>query len=639
MYIPEHQIEDIRLRSDIVEIIGEHVRLSPRGKNYIGLCPFHSEKTPSFNVNPGLGIYKCFGCGKSGNVFRFLMDLEHESFPEVVRQLAARAGIVIEQEEQTDDERQKQSRHDAAHRALAAACEYYHGLLFSPTGERALRYVHQRGFDDAVVTSFELGYSADEWHALHSELLRKGYSEQCLEDAGLIISRDDGTRYDRFRGRLMFPIHDALGRIVGFGARTMEKSHDGAKYINSPQSLVYDKSRVLYGLFQAKSAIRQLDMAILTEGYADTISLHQFGFTNAIASSGTALTSEQLSLLSRYTKNLCLIYDGDEAGISAMMRGGEIALSAGFDLRIVSLPPGEDPDTFVHSHGASAFASAVREAGSFIDFVAQRFVSQGMFGSSKSSAEAIRELTRLVALIDDTLQREFLIRHLAQHFSLREELLYAEVQKWHPNQQGLSSRRSTSSDRYAASARSSVSAPISEPDAAENRQKSVPVHMLAEEKALLRWAIKDQSALGVMVQEFGVNEQTFPTPMAQHVFKAVEHAVHNGVEIASLLGNEEHLSAEEQDVVTELLFSDEQPSQNWSKFDVTINEIDITLLIPNLLLGLELEAVQREIKDLLTQIREHHDDESLLVRFHQLSKQRTELEQKLRDIRTDEEEE
>ncbi|MFM8472590.1 MAG: DNA primase, partial [Candidatus Kapaibacterium sp.] len=354
MHIPEHIIEEVRHRSDIVETVGEHVRLQKRGKNFLGLCPFHSEKTPSFNVNPELGIYKCFGCGKSGSAINFIMDHQAMSFPEAVRFLARRIGVVIEDEQQTDAERLEHSRTDAAHRALAAACEYYEERLRDSVGKVAMTYLSGRGFDEATLRAFHCGYAPDDWQSTSVELLRRGFSEQTMEDAGLIIRRDDGGMYDRFRGRVMFPIHDSMGRVVGFGARALHPDSGGAKYVNSPQSRVYDKSRVVYGLFQAKQEIRKLDRVILTEGYADTITLHRSGFTNAVASSGTALTTEQLNLIGRYSKNLVIAYDGDDAGLTAAMKAIELALPQGFDVSIVSLPDKDDPDTFVRSKGAEA---------------------------------------------------------------------------------------------------------------------------------------------------------------------------------------------------------------------------------------------------------------------------------------------
>ncbi len=625
MHIPEHLVEEIRSRSDIVEVIGEHVQLQKRGKNFLGLCPFHSEKTPSFNVNPELGIYKCFGCGKSGNVYKFLMEHNGLTFPDSVKLLAQRVGIVIQEDEKSSEQLEEQTRHDSAHRALAAAADFFQRCLFSPRGAVAMKYIHQRGFDEPMIKSFHLGYALDEWQALTNELVRLGFSEQCLEDAGLVIRRDDGSIHDRFRGRVIFPIHDSMGRTVGFGARSLSSDKAQAKYINSPQSIVYDKSRVLYGLFQAKQSIRQQNSALLTEGYADTISLHQFGFSNTIASSGTALTPEQLTLLSRYTKNLIIVYDGDEAGIKAATRGVELALQAGFEVTIVVLPNGEDPDTFIREHGSSAFDSYIRDARTFIDFLADRFKAQGMFNSAKGQADAVRELMRLVSLVTDHLQREFLIRNLSQKFTLREELLYAELK-----------HTSGHSSTYIQPRREQQRSPAPQsPQAAARLVSSI----LSEERALLRWAMKDQTTLGLMVHEFGISSQTFPTPTAQRIFVAVEHAVHNGIDVASLLTDSEHLSDEEQAIISDLLFSEEQPSDNWKHFEVTINEIDITLVIPNTLLRLRLQSVLAELRTLQQSFRENSDDTEALQRFQILSKMRTELEEEVRQLRADTEDE
>lgn len=309
MLYPEHLLDEIRQRTDIVEIVSETVQLRRSGKGFLGLCPFHPDKKPSMNVNPDLGIFKCFSCGKGGNVFHFVMSKHGLTFPEAIRMLAERAGVPLPEDEIKDPEAQlKFSRKEAAYKVIESAEAYFRAQLKQSSGQLTYSYFIRRGFDDDIQQLFGLGYSPDSWTQTLQYLSEQGFSEQAMEDAGLILRRDkDNSAYDRFRGRAMFPIHDHLGKAIGFGARRMQEDDNQPKYINSPQSLIYDKSRVLYGLAQAKSTIRTLGHALLTEGYADTISLVQAGFGNAVASSGTALTVEQLQLLSRYTKTLpCL---------------------------------------------------------------------------------------------------------------------------------------------------------------------------------------------------------------------------------------------------------------------------------------------------------------------------------------------
>ncbi len=619
MHIPEHVIEEVRHRSDIVEVIGEHVRLQKRGKNFLGLCPFHSEKTPSFNVNPELGIYKCFGCGKSGSVINFVMDHDALSFPESVRFLARRIGMVIEDEQQTDAERQEHTRTDAAHKVLAAACEYYEEQLRGPAGKVAWKYLSGRGFDESTIRGFHCGYAPDDWQSTSVELMRRGFSEQTMEDAGLIIRRDDGGMYDRFRGRIMFPIHDSMGRAVGFGARVLLGDSGGAKYVNSPQSRVYDKSRIVYGLFQAKQEIRKQDRVILTEGYADTITLHQSGFTNAVASSGTALTAEQLKLIARYSKNLVVAYDGDDAGINAAMKAIELAIPLGFDVSVVSLPDKEDPDTFVRSRGADAFTRHLREAQSFIDFLAERYKVQGQLATPKGTAEAVRSLVKLVATIDDALQREFLLRQVSARFAMREEMLYAE----------MSHIKGTSASHAYKPSGSTSQRPVPTPASPLMRQSHGS--LTSEERSLVLCGLRSEEALRIMDTEFGISEQMFTSDVARNIFSALMHAQHNGLERTTVVTDPGVLSEEERAIVSEMLFTDRQPSEGWTRFSVELHQTDVRLVIADAVLRIRLRVVLRELGDVKDAIQRDESIE-LLQRFQDLTRQRQDLESEMRRI-------
>jgi DNA primase len=321
MRIPDQIIEQIRHDTDIVEVISDFVVLKKRGRNFLGLCPFHNEKTPSFNVLPEKGIFKCFGCGKGGDAITFLREHQKISYPEALKLLAERLGISLPDD--TDDHAQGESnRYENAYNVLRLAGNFFYKNLYADIGSEALQYVRLRGFSEETVKKFALGFSPDSFSATMSELKALGVSEEALLDAGLVGKKEEtGRVYDRFRGRLMFPIQNPTGRVIGFGGRRMnDEDTASAKYLNSPQSLVYNKSEVLYGIFQAKDALRQLGYAILVEGYADLLSVHQAGFQNVVASSGTALTKEQLRLLSRFCKRIKIVYDSDKAGINAALR-------------------------------------------------------------------------------------------------------------------------------------------------------------------------------------------------------------------------------------------------------------------------------------------------------------------------------
>ncbi|HRT67855.1 MAG TPA: DNA primase, partial [Bacteroidota bacterium] len=358
--------QEILERSDIVEIISESVFLKKVGKNFVGLCPFHSEKTPSFNVSQEKKIYKCFGCGRSGNVFTFLMENNGMTFREAMNYLAKRYGIAIDT---TQENKEKKSKQEDILNVMEEATNYYQSLLKKKSGASCREYFEKRGISQQTIEEFRLGYSPDSFNETSNYLRSKGYSDEILLDAGLLVQNEKGNLYDRFRGRAMFPITDIFGRVIAFGARLISDDKSQPKYINSPQTMLYDKSSVLYGLSQAKSQIINKKEAILVEGYMDVITMHQWGYKNAVASSGTSLTAEQLKLLSRYTKNLNILYDADEAGQNAAERAIEIALQQEFDISIITLPEGEDPDSILREQGPNAFRKYLDGKLNFIEFL------------------------------------------------------------------------------------------------------------------------------------------------------------------------------------------------------------------------------------------------------------------------------
>ncbi len=362
-------INQIRDRSDILDIIGEVVELHRKGGNYFGRCPFHNEKTPSFSVSPERGIYKCFGCGAAGSVVTFMMKYHGLSFQDSIKELARRAGIVIPTEFVSAKTKEKLTYDEQLLNSLFSASTFFQQMLGTTAGKIATAYLSKRGFSPKIIESFQLGYSPDSFNALTNHLEKQGFSQKVLLDAGLLVeNKEKNTIYDRFRNRLMFPIHNSIGKIIAFGARQLTDEPDQPKYINSPQTQVYDKSRVLYGYFQAKNEIRAKKFAILAEGYADVISLHEGGFRNAVASSGTSLTREQLDLLLRICSRIYISYDSDNAGLIATQRALEMALEKGFDTRIVCLPDGEDPDSMIKKYGQSIYQKYLDEALSFVEF-------------------------------------------------------------------------------------------------------------------------------------------------------------------------------------------------------------------------------------------------------------------------------
>src|SRR5574338_690089 len=428
MRIPETKIEEIRNSISIVDIISEYVQLRKRGKNYIGLCPFHSEKTPSFTVTEEKQIFHCFGCHAGGNVFKFLMDYKKISFVEAVQEIAQQQGIEINYDDEGFNE--KQSEQEVLYDINTEAARYFsNNLLNDAEGEIARNYFQKRNLKVQTMRSFGLGYAHNGWENLVNFLKEKNIDLEKALQLGLIGRNNDGRVYDKLAGRIIFPIFSPNGRVVAFAGRKLREDDSGGKYINSPESIIYIKGRILYGLSHAKDDIRKLDKAIIVEGYMDLISLYQAGVKNVVAVSGTALTDDQAQLLSRYTKNVVLLFDADAAGIKASMRSIEILLKRDYDVKISTLPKGEDPDSYVTKFGKDAFDEIIKRAENFLEYQTAYYEAQGMFDDPTRMAEAIRDLVKPIALVDDELKRNILMRSIARKFNLREKLLEAELDK------------------------------------------------------------------------------------------------------------------------------------------------------------------------------------------------------------------
>ncbi len=427
MRIPEEKIEEVRAAADIVDVVSGFVRLRKAGRNYTGLCPFHREKTPSFNVNPERGIFKCFGCGKGGNAVTFLMEMEKISFVDAVEMLAERYNIVLTREG-TPMRPETREEIEEMYEANRLAARFFYDTLQGDAGAVGRAYFDKRGWKENTRRTFGLGFAPDAWHDFLNHARAAGISDEMLERTGLIVRKEGGNSYDRFRGRVIFPIFSVSKKVLGFGARTL-KGDEQPKYLNSPETPVYVKSKVLYGLAQSHRAIRDADAVILVEGYADLISLYQEGITNVVATSGTALTPEQVYLLSRYTRNFFFLYDADSAGMSAMLRGIDIILESDCDARIVQLSAGEDPDSYVRKYGADGVRERLGEAVSFVDFVTARFQAEGGLDSPEGKAQAVHRIVELIAKMDDAIRREFYIRDISQKYGIYENLLYQELEK------------------------------------------------------------------------------------------------------------------------------------------------------------------------------------------------------------------
>ena len=433
-------IDRIYAAANIVDINGDYVTLKKKGVNYQACCPFHNEKTPSFVVSPSKGVFKCFGCGKGGNAVTFVMEHESVSYPEALRMVAKRYGIEVEERAMTEEDVRRNNDRESMFALNGWASEYFSKYLTgNPEGKSVgLSYFSQkRGFSEATIRKFGLGFCSARGDALTQAALAAGYKEEFLVSTGLSIKREsDGRLYDRFRDRVMFPVHNISGRVVAFGGRTLRTDKSVAKYQNSPESEIYSKKRELYGLYFAKKAIQQQDFAIMVEGYTDVISMHQSGVENVVASSGTSLTTEQIQLLHRFTRNITVIYDGDSAGIHASLRGIDMILKEGMNVRVVLLPPEHDPDSFARAHTADEVHAYVREhEEDFLTFKAKLMLREAGSDPIKRS-EVIGDMVRSIVQIPDSIQRAVFIKECSRIMDVDEGVLVAEVARKRATQSG-----------------------------------------------------------------------------------------------------------------------------------------------------------------------------------------------------------
>jgi DNA primase len=432
----------------IEEVVGDFVDLKKRGSSLLGLCPFHNEKTPSFNVSVSKGIYKCFGCGEGGHAVDFIMKHEKYSYPEAIRYLAKKYHIEVEEDERSEEQQQVHDRRESLLIVTNWASALFQDSLWNtPEGQSvALSYFRERGYRDDIIRKFELGYSPESWDFLYSRAVKDGHSESYLEETGLVIKKEGGRTYDRFRSRVMFPIHNLTGRALGFGGRTLKTDKKVPKYVNSPESDIYHKSNVLYGLYFAKKAIVTNDHCYLVEGYADVISMHQAGVENVVASSGTSLTAEQIKLIARFTKNVTILYDGDAAGIKASLRGTDMFLKEGLNVKVLLFSDGHDPDSYIKKFGPKSFGSYVKEnEQDFISFKTQILLKDAGNDPVKR-AGVIREVVESIALIPDQIKASLFIRDCSTKLDIEERILISELNKMRLQQARKSAPREQAPD-------------------------------------------------------------------------------------------------------------------------------------------------------------------------------------------------
>ena len=619
MRIPESKIEEIRESVDIVDVISPHVQLRKRGKNFIGLCPFHSEKTPSFTVSEEKQIFHCFGCHTGGNVFKFLTEFHKISFVEAVQELAEQQGISIEFDKQEYTE--QQSEQEVLYDINTEAARYFlNNLLNDDEAEFARKYLQERNIKTQTLRSFGLGYALRGWENFISYAKSKNLNLDKCAQLGLIGKTSEGKLYDKLPGRLIFPIFSPNGRVVAFAGRVLDPKDTGAKYINSPESLIYIKGRILYGLSFAKDDIRRLDKAIIVEGYMDLISLYQSGIKNVVAVSGTALTDDQAQLLSRYTKNVVLLFDADVAGIKASMRSIEILLKRDMEVKIVSLPKGEDPDTFVNKFGKDEFEELIKRAENFLEYESKYYASQGKFDDPATAAEAIRDLVKPISHISDELKRSLLIRNIAKKFNLREKLLESELDK----QIKLVKRYEKTDTRIIQSRKSEETSQVLIDASAD-----ISPAMYKLEKEILKLLFEADRSVAELIFTY-LHSEDFSNSINCELFELVKDEFEND-ENFSTSGLVNVLKDETKEkYIRELTFDKYSVSSSWEdRFPSITEEMTLLKLAKDTVMKFVIERIEKRIQSNRREIELTEDESKLL----ELMKNNNEFEREKKRIR------
>jgi DNA primase len=527
--ISPESIQQILSRIDIVEIVGSFIKLKKRGANYLGLCPFHNEKTPSFTVSPSKEIYKCFGCGRSGNSISFLMEAEKYSYVEALRWLAAKYNVAIEERETSPEYKQQQQVADSLYIINNFAQKYFSdALLHTEEGQDiALSYLKERGFREEVINKFQLGYNSEARDGFTKVALAAQYSLEYLQKTGLVNVRDDNA-FDNYRGRIIFPIHNQSGKVLGFGARIIKKNDKAPKYINSPENEIYVKSKILYGSYFARQAIDKADECLLVEGYTDVVSLHQAGIENVVASGGTSLTPDQLRLIKKYTNNLTIIYDGDSAGIKAALRGLDLALEESLNVKLVLIPDGEDPDSYVNKVGAPDFIRFIQDnKKDFILFQLGIALKDAGNDSTKKSivVNQVAETISKINKTEDFTKQQDYIKQCSEILKIEESGLHALVNKFIREKVNKEETRANRDQRFA-----EETMPIAGGTEPSGEADAEVVALFNKDE------IHEQAMIRSLL-EFGLKDWNDTQKVADYIFKEIEDN-----QLEELIDNKELIS-------------------------------------------------------------------------------------------------
>jgi DNA primase len=632
--ISRETIEQVQQAVDIVEVVGDFVSLKKKGHYMMGCCPFHHEKTPSFSVTPSKGIYHCFGCGKSGDSIQFVMDHETFTFAEAIVFLANKYNIPVIELGNKEENIQQDTERESILIALQYANDHYvHNLWENDEGKSiGLSYFRERGFIDPIIKKFNLGYSLDAWEGLLSKALADQFQPEILQKAGLALAREnanDSTKtklYDRFRGRVMFPIHSVAGKVIGFGARILTKEKNQPKYLNSPESEVYHKSKVLYGIFQAKTAIRKLDECFLVEGYTDVVSLHQGGIEHVVASSGTALTEDQIKLVRRYTPNITLLYDGDNAGLKASLRGVDLILQQEMNVSIVVLPDQEDPDSFVRKLGGEGMMDYVKKnKKDFITFKAG-LLSEEAGRDPYKKAAVIKDIVESITQIKDGIKRAVFFRECSRLLDVDEQVLISEYNKSvYSGKKGGQAQPSSSTGEALQEALAEQQEEIQHQtfDYTTELVKNQEEAMITLLLNYFDEPIGENLSLGSYVLQ-ELEEVSFQVPVYNSMIEEMTQRLGKG-EVVGSLHFIKHSDANIRKEAIRLLSSTHAVSANWEKFHIIVptDKDLLSTMTPRSVLRLKRVAIRLMMDEIMAKIKTEADENALtelLLQIKELKK-------------------
>lgn len=618
--IPQDTVQQIIQAADIVEVVGEFVSLKKRGASMIACCPFHNEKTPSFNVSPSKGIYKCFGCGKGGDSLRFIMDLEGLSYPDALRWLAKKYNIEVKEREFTDQDLINQNEKESLFIVLEYAQNYFAETMAKTEEGQSVgqSYFVERGFSKNAIEKFNLGYALDSRNEFFKKAEKAGFSSDILEKAGLISVKDSDVKIDRFRGRVIFPIHNVAGKPIAFGARILKTDPKAPKYINSPETEIYHKSQIVYGIYQAKNAIRQADNCYLVEGYTDVVSLHQAGIENVVASSGTSLTPEQVRLIRRFSENITVLYDGDAAGIKASLRGIDIILEEDMNVKSVVFPDGDDPDSYIRKVGGAAFSEYVKShQKNFINFKTElSLVDVGDDPIKK--AELISDLVSSITKIPNPIKRSVFYQEVAKMLQIDENILINEGNKLIKNKIGDNKRQEKSDGGI-----------ISPVLPARNQELEI-IESLKKYNAQEESLVKDLVLYGHFViekdEETGqdhtladylfheTNDLKIETPLFNDIYQLYKTEYINGNAPTTQLFSS-NPNPQIQDIAISWMSPKHELSERWNTFEIFIPKYEEMLneFSYKMVLRIRKEKIQKEIDSLIEEIDTASEDDLEII--------------------------